>query len=124
MEVNNPSSSKDQINFLSGLETNSSVSETLIQNIEASEQEEEQINKLKTWHKRSKKIYQRPTLPDLQFEEKQTKENSYNTNEIFLWNIYGLSEYEILVFLRQMKMAATAYLMEGDDHNAVQLLLM
>ena len=48
MEVNDPSSSKDQINFLSGLETNSSVSETLIQNIKTYEKEEQQINKLKT----------------------------------------------------------------------------
>ena len=123
IEVNDPSSSKDQVNFLSGSETNSSISETLIQILEASEQEEEQINKLKTWHKRSKKIYQIPTPPDLQFEERQTKQNSYNTNEIYSWNIDGLSEYEILVVLRQMQMAAIAYLMEGDDHNVVQLLL-
>ena len=52
MEVKDPSSSKDQINFLSGSETGTSVSETLIQNLEASEQEEDQLNKLKTWHQR------------------------------------------------------------------------
>ena len=121
MEVNDPSSSKDQINFLSGLETNSSVSETLIQNIETSEKEEEQINKLKTWHKRSKIFYQRPTPPDLQFEERQIKQNDYSSTNIYSWNIDGLSEHEILVVLRQMQMAATVYLMEGDDHNAVQL---
>ena len=123
MEVNDPSSSKNQVNFLSGSETNSSISETYIQNIEDSEKEDDQINKLKTWHKRSKKFYQRPTPPDLQFEERQPYQNSYNTNEIYSWNIDGLSEYEILVVLRQMQMAATAYLMEGDDHNVVQLLL-
>ena len=37
IEVNDPSSSKDQVNFLSGSETNSSVSETFIQNVETSE---------------------------------------------------------------------------------------
>ena len=52
MEVKDPSSSKDQIKFLSGSETGTSVSETLIQNLEATEQEEDQLNKLKTWHQR------------------------------------------------------------------------
>ena len=52
LEVNDPSTSKNQENFLSGSETNSSVSETLIQNIETSDKEEEQISKLKTWHQR------------------------------------------------------------------------
>ena len=123
MEVKDPSSSKDQINFLSGSETGSSVSETFTKNLENSEQEIEQINKLKTWHKKSKNFYQRPTPLDLQFEERQQKQNSYNNCEIYSWNIDGLSEHEIFVVLRQMQMAGTAYLMEGDDHNAVQLLL-
>ena len=123
LEVNNPSTSKNQVNFLSGSETNSSVSETLNQNIESSEKEEEQINKLKTWHQRSKIFYQRPTPLDLQFEERQPKQNNYTATDIYSWNIDGLFEHEILIVLRQMQMAATAYLMEGDDHNAVQLLL-
>ena len=45
LEVNDPSTSKNQVNFLSGSKTNSSVSETLIQNIETSDKEEEQIIK-------------------------------------------------------------------------------
>ena len=82
MDVKDPSSSNDQINFLSGSETGTSVSETLIQNLDASEQEGEQINKLKTWHQKSKNFYRRPTPPDLQFEKRQTKQNSYNNCEI------------------------------------------
>ena len=123
LEVNDPSTSKNQVNFLSGSETNSSISETLIQNIETSDKEEEQISKLKTWHQRSKFFYQRPTPLDLQFEERQPKQNNYKATDIYSWNIDGLSEHEIFVVLRQMQMAATAYFMEGDDHNAVQLLL-
>ena len=42
IEIKDPSSSKGQVNFLSGSETSSIVSE----------QEEERINKLKTWHQR------------------------------------------------------------------------
>ena len=110
MELKDPSSSKDQVNFLSGSETGSSVSETFTQNLENFEQEIEQINKLKTWHKRSKNFYQIPTPPNLQFEERQQKQNSYNNCDIYSWNIDGLYEHEILVILRQMQMAATVYL--------------
>ena len=59
----------------------------------------------------------------MQFEERQTKKNSYNNCDIYSWNIDGLSEHEIFVVLRQMQMATTAYSTEGDDHNAVQLIL-
>ena len=83
IEIKDPSSSKEQVNFLSGSETSSIVSGKLKENLPNSEQEEDQINKLKTWHKRSKFFYQRPTPPDLQFEEKQPKQNSYNNCDIY-----------------------------------------
>ena len=123
IEIKDPSSSKNQVNFLSGSETISTVSKNPIEILHNSEEEEEQINKLKTWHQRSKIFYQRLTPPDLQFEERQPQQNHYNNHEIYSWNIDGLSEYEILVVLRQMQMAATAYLTASDDWNAVQLLL-
>ena len=123
MEIKDPSCSKSQVNFLSETETSSIASEQLIENLQTSEQEEEQINKVKTWHKRSKKFYQRPTPPDLQFEERQPKQNSYNNSDIYSWNIDGLSDHEIFIVLRQMQMAATAYLQTDDDWNATQLLL-
>ena len=47
----------------------------------------------------------------------------YNDNYIYEWNIDGLSEHETLNVLRQMLIAATAYLMENDDHNDTQLLI-
>ena len=123
IEIKDLSSSKEQVNFLSGSETSSIVSGQLIENSNNSEQEEEQINKLKTWHQRSKKFYHRPTPPDLQFEERQPKQNSYNNCDIYSWSIDGLSEHEIFVVLRQMQMAAIAYLQESDDWSAVQLIL-
>ena len=48
IEIKDPSSSKEQVNFLSRSETSSIVSGQLIENSQKSEQEEEQINKLKT----------------------------------------------------------------------------
>ena len=53
IEIKDPSFSK-QVNFLSGTETSSVAFEQLIENLQNYEQEEEQINKLKTWHQRSK----------------------------------------------------------------------
>ena len=47
----------------------------------------------------------------------------YNDTFIYEWNIDGLSEHEIINVLRQMTMAATAYLTDNDDHNAAQLLI-
>ena len=47
----------------------------------------------------------------------------YNDTFIYEWNIDGLSEHEIINVLRQMTMAATAYLTNNDDHNAAQLLI-
>ena len=124
MNIKDPSTSKEQINYLSGSETSSPVSESLTNNSKNSEQEEtEQINRIKMWHQRSKNFYQRPTPLDLQCEEKQPQRSMYNNDFIYDWNIDGLSEHEIFVVLRQMQMTSTAYLTDGDDHNAVQLIL-
>ena len=47
----------------------------------------------------------------------------YNNDFIYYWNIDGLSEHEILNVLREITMTSTAYLIDGDDHNVVQLIL-
>ena len=47
----------------------------------------------------------------------------YSNDFIYDWNIDGLSEHEIFNVLRQMTMASTAYLTDGDYHNVVQLIL-
>ena len=44
-----------------------------------------------------------------------------NDTFIYEWNIDGFSEHEIINVLRQMIMAATAYLSDNDDHGAAQL---
>ena len=123
MNIANPSTSKRQINFLSGSETEFSLSENQTQN---SDQEDDQINRIKyqkSWQQGTRNYYPRPTFPDLQYEERLLQRAMYNDTFIYEWNIDGLFEHEILNVLRQMMMATTAYLTDNDDHNAAQLLL-
>ena len=83
IEVKDPSSSKSQVNFLSGLESGSTVSKTLTENLE---QEENQINKLKTWHQRSKFFFS-----DLLLRICNLKKNNHNkTNIIIVTSILGV----------------------------------
>ena len=66
----NPSTSKRQLNILSGSKIESSLEE-IQTNI--SDQEDDQINRIKyqkTWQQGTRKFYPRPTPPDLQYEER------------------------------------------------------
>ena len=123
MNITDPSTSKRQINFLSSSKTKSSLSEKQTQN---SDQEDEQINRIKykkPWEQGIRNYYPRPTLPDLQYEERLPQRAIYNDTFTYEWNIDGLSEHEILNVLRQMLMVKITYLTDNDDHNATQVLL-
>ena len=118
MNIIDPSTSKRQINFLSGSETKSSSSEN--QN-----SEDDQINRIKYQKIRQqgrRHCYSGPTPPHLLYEEKPQR-NTYNDTFIYDWNIDGLSEHEIINVLHQMIMASTAYLTDNNDHNAAQLII-
>ena len=74
MNLIDPSTSKRQINILSGSETESSSNgkQTYI-----SDNEDNQINRIKyqkTWHQRTRNFYPMPTPPNLQYEERFPKE--------------------------------------------------
>ena len=123
MNITDPSTSKRQINFLSGFETESSLSENQTQN---SDQEDDHINRIKyqnPWQQGTRNYCPRPTPPDLQYEERLPQRAMYNVTFIYEWNIDGLSEHEILNVLRQMMMETIAYLTDNDDQMAAQLLL-
>ena len=120
MNITDPSTSKQQINFLSGCGIESSVSEEQTQN---SNQEEDQINRIKyqkTWQQGIRNYYHRSTPPDLLYEERLPQKAMYNDTFIYEWNIDGLSEHETLNVLWQMLIA---YSTKNDDHNATQLLI-
>ena len=108
LNITYPSTSKRQINFLSGSETESSVSKEKTQ---SSDQENDKINRIKyqkTWQQGTRNYYPRPTPPDLLYEERLPPRAMYNDNYIYEWNIDGLSEQETLNVLRQMLIAAIA----------------
>ncbi|KAG2685236.1 hypothetical protein I3760_10G115400 [Carya illinoinensis] len=55
--------------------------------------------------------YSKPTLPDLQFEEKIFQsQSSYSADKTYEWNIDGMSEQEILNTMSKMSLVANAYI--------------
>jgi hypothetical protein len=58
----------------------------------------------------AKNWYSRPTLPDLQFEERFLQSQfSVSFDKIYEWNINGLSEQELLNKMNHISMVANAY---------------
>ena len=93
MNITDPSTSKRQINFLSGSETESSSSENQTQN---SDQENDQINRIKynkSWQQETRNYYPKSTPPELQYEERLPPRAMYNDTFIYEWNIDGLSVF-------------------------------
>ena len=83
MNIIDPSNSKRQLNFLSGFETESSLSEKQTQN---SDQEDDQINRIKyqkSLQQGTRNYYPRPTPPDLQYEERLPQRAMYNDTFIY-----------------------------------------
>ena len=72
-----------------------------------------------------KNWYPKPTPPNLQFEERHTYVNSsYSSNLIYEWNIYGMSEYEIINLLHEMTMLTNVYKNHGkQDHHIAHLIV-
>ncbi|GKB06233.1 hypothetical protein Tco_0834466, partial [Tanacetum coccineum] len=73
-----------------------------------------EINKIKyntyTPTPEARNYYHRPTLPDMQFEERNTLSQAhYSGTEIYEWNIDGQTEHQISNLLQEMTMAANAY---------------
>nr|KYP31525.1 hypothetical protein KK1_048097 [Cajanus cajan] len=71
-----------------------------------------QINPNKTTSKTQAKGLTKPypfTALDLAIEDKDLNNSSFNTNNVYEWNIDGKSEYNIMHMLQHMTMVFTAY---------------
>ena len=69
---------------------------------------------------RTRNYYPRPTLPDLQYEERsQIVQSKYDGDDIYEWNIDGISDHQVLNILQEMIMASTTYKSRGNSDQVI-----
>ena len=82
------------------------------------EEQDPQINRIAHKFKQQTKTrnyYPRPTPPDLQYEERsQIVQSKYDGDDIYEWNIDGVSDHQVLNILQEMIMTSTAYKSRGN----------
>ncbi|GJR33160.1 hypothetical protein Tco_1109392 [Tanacetum coccineum] len=109
--INEESSSEDDISDIEN-----QFKENEIPDIEKQFRENE-INKMRFTSKNTytprpeaRNYYNRPTLPDMQYEESPVRQRAlYDGLSIYEWNLDGQTEYQILNILQEMTMASNAY---------------
>nr|KJB15884.1 hypothetical protein B456_002G201500 [Gossypium raimondii] len=80
------------------------------------------------WKEQKRLYYPKITALDLNIEEKPVFQNKYNANTIYEWNIDGMSKYNMLSLLQQMKMVSNVYKIQNQnrlisDHAIANLLV-
>ena len=69
---------------------------------------------------RTRNYYPRPTPPDLQYEERsQIVQSKYDGDDIYEWNIDGVSDHQVLNILQEMIMASTTYKSRGNSDQVI-----
>ncbi|KAL6338889.1 hypothetical protein AAG906_024040 [Vitis piasezkii] len=69
---------------------------------------------------RTRNYYPKPTLPDLQYEERsQIVQSKYDGDDIYEWNINGVSDHQVLNILQEMIMASTTYKSRGNSDQTI-----
>ena len=87
------------------------------------EEKDPQVNRIAHKFKqqtRTRNYYPRPTPPDLQYEEwSQIFQSKYDGDDIYEWNIDGVSDHQVLNILQEMIMASTAYKSKGNSDQTM-----
>ena len=87
------------------------------------EEQYPQINKIRHQFKQQTKTinyYPRPTPLDLQYEERnQITQSKYDEDDIYEWNIDGVSEHQVLNILQEIIMASTTYKSRGNSDHLI-----
>ena len=82
------------------------------------EDKDPQINRIAHKFKQQSRIrnfYPRPTPPDLQYEERsQIVQSKYDGDDIYEWNIDGVSDHQVLNILQEMIITFIAYKSRGN----------
>ncbi|GKA90306.1 hypothetical protein Tco_0812176 [Tanacetum coccineum] len=108
-------------------ESNSDISsEDDISDIE-NQFKENEINKMRFTSKNTytprpeaRNYYNRPTLPDMQYEERPVRQQAlYDGLSIYEWNLDGQTEYQILNILQEMTMASNAYKSNKNNESKI-----
>ena len=84
-------------------------------------EQDSQVNRITHQFKqqtRNRNYYPRPTPPDLQYEKRnQITQSKHDGDDIYEWNIDGVSEHQILNIFQEKIMASTTYKSrENSDH--------
>ncbi|GJZ61213.1 hypothetical protein Tco_0617350 [Tanacetum coccineum] len=88
---------------------------------------ENEINKMRFTSKNTytprpeaRNYYNRPTLPDMQYEERPVRQQAlYDGLSIYEWNLDGQTEYQILNILQEMTMASNAYKSNKNNESKI-----
>ena len=82
------------------------------------EDKDPQINRISHKFKqqsRTRNFYPRPTPPDLQYEERsKIVQSKYDGDDIYEWNIDGVSDHQVLNILQEMIITFIAYKSRGN----------
>ena len=71
---------------------------------------------------KTRNYYPRPTSPNLQYEERnQITQAKYDEDDIYEWNIDGVSEHQILNILQEMIIASKAYKSRGNSNHLINV---
>ena len=110
-------------------EINKKLDELKISKINTIKNDEEQINKINKGgfarqYPTSRNFYNRPTLPDIQFEEWELEHPSaFDGNGITEWNIDGMTDHQILRKTHEITMAASAYRVKHSEEQTIKLIV-
>ncbi|GKD83856.1 hypothetical protein Tco_1350695, partial [Tanacetum coccineum] len=118
--------SKLQISNINEESSSDISSEDDISDIE-NQFKENEINKMRftsrntyTPKPETRNYYNRPTLPDIQYEERPTRQQAlYDGMSIYEWNLDGQTEYQILNILQEMTMASNAYKAHKNNESKI-----
>ncbi|CAG7870154.1 unnamed protein product, partial [Brassica rapa] len=111
-DISDTPTSKIQINTLAN---DSDISECSDQNSVP------KINRLDRQNRQDRQLISAPDLGKIQ----PIEQSRFNSSSVYDWNIDGISEYNILIFLQKMTMAANAYRTQigNEDKTVAELLI-
>lgn len=70
-----------------------------------------QVNRLQGQNSKIPNFYQRPSFPDMQYDEGRKPLTTYNEDEVVEWNINETTQYQIIQIIENMATCHSTYLL-------------